>query len=116
MLLVGVGGFATLLPELATLLSQGSKYGGKYSPPADKQFLIVCGNITYASVSNFIYDFYHPAREDVNAEIVFLNKNEPDLEFEGLLKQEKTRVTYFTVFKHQNIAFTATNIFVRAQC
>ena len=104
------------MPELATLLSQGSKYGGKYSPPADKQFLIVCGNITYASVSNFIYDFYHPAREDVNAEIVFLNKNEPDLEFEGLLKQEKTRVTYFTVFKHQNNAFTATNIFVRAQC
>ena len=104
------------MPELATLLSQGSKYGGKYSPPADKQFLIVCGNITYASVSNFIYDFYHPAREDVNAEIVFLNKNEPDLEFEGLLKQEKTRVTYFTVFKHQNNALKATNIFVRAQC
>ena len=36
-------------------------------------------------------------REDVNCEVVFLNKNEPDLEFEGLLKREKTRVTYFQV-------------------
>jgi hypothetical protein len=31
----------------------------------------------------------------VNCEVVFLNKNEPDLEFEGLLKREKTRVAYF---------------------
>jgi hypothetical protein len=36
-------------------------------------------------------------REDVNCEVVFLNKNEPDLEFEGLLKREKTRVAYFQV-------------------
>ena len=47
------------------------------------------------SVSNFLSDFYSPAREDVNAEVVFLNKNEPDLEFDGLLKREKTRVRYF---------------------
>ena len=31
----------------------------------------------------------------MNCEVVFLNKNEPDLEFEGLLKREKTRVAYF---------------------
>ena len=62
-----------------------------------KQFIIVCGNITYSSVSGFLADFFHPAREDVNCEVVFLNKMEPDLEFEGLLKREKTRVTYFQV-------------------
>ena len=28
-------------------------------------------------------------------EVVFLNKGEPDLEFEGLLKREHTRVQYF---------------------
>ena len=28
--LVGVGGFAAMVPELATLLSSGSKYGGRY--------------------------------------------------------------------------------------
>ena len=46
---------------------------------------------------NFLDDFYNPAREDVNAEVVFLNKKEPDLEFDGLLKREKTKVKYFTV-------------------
>ena len=57
----------------------------------------MCGNVTYSSVSGFLADFFHPAREDVNCEVVFLNKLEPDLEFEGLLKREKTRVTYFQV-------------------
>ena len=28
--LVGVGGFAAMVPELATLLASGSKYGGQY--------------------------------------------------------------------------------------
>ena len=57
----------------------------------------MCGNITFVSVCNFLDDFYNPAREDVNAEVVFLNKKEPDLEFDGLLKREKTKVKYFTV-------------------
>ena len=29
--------------------------------------------------------------------MIILNKNEPDLEFEGLLKREKIRVKYFQV-------------------
>ena len=92
-----MGGFAAMVPELATLLGSGGKYGGRYKVPDDKQFVLVCGNITFVSVSNFLDDFYNPAREDVNAEVVFLNKNEPDLEFDGLLKREKTKVKYFTV-------------------
>ena len=50
-------------------------------------------------MNGFLSDFFHPAREDVNCEVgkpeelylilfiilqvVFLNKSEPDLEFEG---------------------------------
>ena len=37
----------------------------------------------------------HPGRDDVDVEVLFLNKNDPDLEFEGLLKREHTRVQYF---------------------
>ena len=62
----------------------------------------MCGNITFVSVCNFLDDFYNPAREDVNAEVVFLNKKEPDLEFDGLLKREKTKVKYFTVREYSS--------------
>ena len=62
-----------------------------------KQFIILCGNITYVTVSNFLDDFFHPAREDVNCEVLILNKMSPDLEFEGLLKRRKTQVQYFQV-------------------
>ena len=57
--------------------------------------MLVCGNINYESVQTFLADFFHPARDDVDVEVIFLNKEEPNLEFEGLLKRESTRVQYF---------------------
>ena len=59
--------------------------------------MVVCGNITMSSVTSFLEDFFHSSREDVNAEVVFLNKMTPGLELEGLLKRERTRVQYFQV-------------------
>ena len=64
---------------------------------SQKQFIILCGNITYVTVSNFLDDFFHPAREDVNCEVVIINKMSPDLEFEGLLKRMRTKVQFFQV-------------------
>ena len=64
---------------------------------SQKQFIILCGNITYVTVTNFLDDFFHPAREDVNCEVLILNKMSPDLELEGLLKRRKTQVQYFQV-------------------
>ena len=50
-----------------------SKRNGLSSDPSQvnnqKQFVVVCGNINYGSITNFLYDFYHPAREDVNCEV-----------------------------------------------
>ncbi|TRY80926.1 hypothetical protein TCAL_08819 [Tigriopus californicus] len=40
-------------------------------------------------------DFLHEDREDVDVEVVFLHRADPDLEFEGLLKRQHTRVKYF---------------------
>ena len=97
--------------------------------------IVVCGHITYESVSHFLKDFLHEDREDVDVEVVFLHRSvshffclrilfnfylkqfsflkknrffssgsilrmnfsraEPDLEFEGLLKRQHTRVKYF---------------------
>ena len=39
--------------------------------------------------------------------VIILNKNEPDLEFEGLLKREKIRVKYFQVTYGTGISFLA---------
>ena len=36
--------------------------------------VVVCGHITYESVLNFLKDFLHKDREDVDVEIVFLHK------------------------------------------
>ena len=82
---------------------------------SQRQFVIVCGNINYDSVDGFLKDFFHPARDDSNCEVVFLNKTEPDLMFEGLLKRERTRVSYFKVNLEMN-RFRYIEIFIRAQC
>ena len=82
------------LSHSQTTLSTTDRYAGNYKPDG-RQFIVVCGNINYESVGTFLADFFHPARDDVDVEVVFLNKAEPDLEFEGLLKREHTRVQYF---------------------
>ena len=43
----------------------------------------------------FLKDFLHEDRDDVDVDVVFLHRAEPDLEFEGLLKRQHTRVKYF---------------------
>ena len=101
--------FAGVLPEILELLGQRSKWMGSYTAVKGKRWatissraynysprhIVVCGNITFESVSVFLKDFLHEDRDDVDVEVVFLHRAEPDLEFEGLLKKQHTRVKYF---------------------
>jgi len=94
-LCIAIASFANFVPEIVELLGNRPKYAGSYKVNSQRQFIVVCGNINFDSVHGFLKDFFHPARDDTNCEVVFLNKSEPDLMFEGLLKRERTRVTYF---------------------
>lgn len=94
-LCIAIASFANFVPEIVELLGNRPKYAGSYKVNSQRQFIVVCGNINFDSVHGFLKDFFHPARDDTNCEVVFLNKTEPDLMFEGLLKRERTRVTYF---------------------
>uniref|UniRef100_A0A8C1KVP5 Calcium-activated potassium channel subunit alpha-1 n=1 Tax=Cyprinus carpio TaxID=7962 RepID=A0A8C1KVP5_CYPCA len=55
----------------------------------------VCGHITLESVSNFLKDFLHKDRDDVNVEIVFLHNISPNLELEALFKRHFTQVEFY---------------------
>lgn len=57
--------------------------------------IVVCGHINFESVSNFLKDFLHEDREDVDVEVVFLHRKPPDLELEGLIKRHFTTVEFF---------------------
>ncbi|XP_042209865.1 calcium-activated potassium channel slowpoke-like isoform X6 [Homarus americanus] len=94
-LLVGLALFASSIPEIIELAGNRSKYSGEYKREHGKRHIVVCGHITYESVSHFLKDFLHEDREDVDVEVVFLHRNEPDLEFEGLLKRNSTCVEFF---------------------
>ncbi|XP_071748452.1 calcium-activated potassium channel slowpoke isoform X44 [Lepeophtheirus salmonis] len=87
--------FASCIPEIIDLIGTRPKYGGTYKSERGRRHIVVCGHITYESVSHFLKDFLHEDREDVDVEVVFLHRAEPDLEFEGLLKRQHTRVKYF---------------------
>ena len=60
---------------------------------------MVCGHITYESVSHFLKDFLHEDREDVDVEVVFLHRSDndprnikenPDLPIIIIIKKEKS--------------------------
>ncbi|EGI61016.1 Calcium-activated potassium channel slowpoke, partial [Acromyrmex echinatior] len=94
-LLVGLAVFASWIPEITELAANRSKYGGQYSRERGRRHIVVCGHITYESVSHFLKDFLHEDREDVDVEVVFLHRKPPDLELEGLFKRHFTTVEFF---------------------
>ncbi|XP_031618241.1 calcium-activated potassium channel slowpoke isoform X44 [Contarinia nasturtii] len=94
-LLVGLAMFASSIPEIIELVGSGSKYSGELKREHGKRHIVVCGHITYESVSHFLKDFLHEDREDVDVEVVFLHRKPPDLELEGLFKRHFTTVEFF---------------------
>lgn len=66
--------FASYVPEIADLIGNRQKYGGEYKGEHGKRHIVVCGYITYESVSHFLQDFLHEDREDVDVEVVFLHR------------------------------------------
>merc|ERR1719232_2372756 len=94
-LLVGLALFAGSIPEIISIFKSFPKYNGSYVSNSGKRHVVVCGHITYESVSHFLKDFLHEDREDVDVEVVFLHRAEPDLELEGLLKRQHTKIKYF---------------------
>ncbi|XP_021920883.1 calcium-activated potassium channel slowpoke isoform X9 [Zootermopsis nevadensis] len=94
-LLVGLAVFASWIPEITELAGNRCKYGGQYKRERGRRHIVVCGHITYESVSHFLKDFLHEDREDVDVEVVFLHRKPPDLELEGLFKRHFTTVEFF---------------------
>uniref|UniRef100_T1IXK2 BK channel n=1 Tax=Strigamia maritima TaxID=126957 RepID=T1IXK2_STRMM len=85
-------GFAPLMDPLSCLGYVCQLY------PRDHRLdwhIVVCGHITYESVSHFLKDFLHEDREDVDVEVIFLHRKPPDLELEGLFKRHFTTVEFF---------------------
>ncbi|CAH2241844.1 jg16233 [Pararge aegeria aegeria] len=83
------------IPEIIDLIGTRPKYGGTLKNERGRRHIVVCGHITYESVSHFLKDFLHEDREDVDVEVVFLHRKPPDLELEGLFKRHFTTVEFF---------------------
>ncbi|XP_041124289.1 calcium-activated potassium channel subunit alpha-1-like isoform X13 [Polyodon spathula] len=94
-ILGGLAMFASYVPEIIELIGNRKKYGGSYSAVNGRKHIVVCGHITLESVSNFLKDFLHKDRDDVNVEIVFLHNISPNLELEALFKRHFTQVEFF---------------------
>nr|XP_057914624.1 calcium-activated potassium channel subunit alpha-1a isoform X35 [Doryrhamphus excisus]XP_057914694.1 calcium-activated potassium channel subunit alpha-1a isoform X35 [Doryrhamphus excisus] len=94
-ILGGLAMFARYVPEIAALILNRKKYGGRYNSTRGRKHIVVCGHITLESVSNFLKDFLHKDRDDVNVEIVFLHNISPNLELEALFKRHFTQVEFY---------------------
>uniref|UniRef100_A0A8B9K1X4 Calcium-activated potassium channel subunit alpha-1 n=1 Tax=Astyanax mexicanus TaxID=7994 RepID=A0A8B9K1X4_ASTMX len=94
-ILGGLAMFARYVPEIAALILNRKKYRGSYNSTRGRKHIVVCGHITLESVSNFLKDFLHKDRDDVNVEIVFLHNISPNLELEALFKRHFTQVEFY---------------------
>lgn len=105
-ILIGLAMFAGSVPEIMELISNRRKYGGAYTSVSGRKHIVVCGHITFDSVSCFLKDFLHKDRDDVNVEVLFLHSIPPNLELEALFKRHFTQVEFFegTVLNSNDLA------------
>ena len=85
--------FASYVPEIAELVGNRPKYAGDYKNERGKKLvtlssvrssvsivlrlyrhIVVCGFITFESVNNFLCDFLHEDRDDVDVQVVLLHR------------------------------------------
>ena len=58
--------------------------------------IVLCGHITYESVSNFMADFLHKDREDVDVELVIMNRYKTSVTQFILLAKDTVFVSHLT--------------------
>ncbi|PAA75156.1 hypothetical protein BOX15_Mlig030539g2, partial [Macrostomum lignano] len=95
-IMFALGIFASFIPEIAEIITSRSPYAGSYKKEHGRKHVIVCGAVTFDSIESFLSDFLHEDRHETDVEVVCINKKEPNLEFQGLLKRNFGRVVYFT--------------------
>ncbi|ESO12525.1 hypothetical protein HELRODRAFT_63354, partial [Helobdella robusta] len=93
-LLGGLAMFASFVPEIAEILSERSRYREPYKKERCRRHVVLCGHITSDSVNSFISDFLHSEREEVDVDVVIMNRKEPDFELQRILKKYYVQVFY----------------------
>lgn len=94
-ILGGLAIFANSIPEIIEIIGNRNQYGGVFKKETSKQHIILCGHITYQSVSNFLADFLHKDREDVDVQIVILDTVKPNIELQSVLKRNLNQVQFY---------------------
>lgn len=93
-ILCGLALFANSIPEIAEILGSRNPWSGDYTKDHGKHHVVVCGHITVESISSFLADFLHEDRENVEADIVILDPQSPDLEMQAMLKRHYPQVSF----------------------
>ncbi|CAL8092971.1 unnamed protein product [Calicophoron daubneyi] len=86
----------THMSELYDLFRCTKQYTGSFNTEYHPRHVVVCGSISYDSVSIFLDAFVNAdlGRYDKNIMVVFLSENDPDLRMKALLRRESTNATF----------------------
>ncbi|XP_062400124.1 calcium-activated potassium channel subunit alpha-1-like [Sardina pilchardus] len=91
---IGLGMFATFVPEVVEIVINRERFGGRYKDEG-RLHVVVCGHITLASVSAFMREFLHEDRGDVNIRVIFLGNFCPDQQLEAFFNRWFMHVAFF---------------------
>ncbi|GAU91314.1 hypothetical protein RvY_03591 [Ramazzottius varieornatus] len=87
--------FAACVPEMFRLFQNRQRYKDDYKDSYGNRHVVVAGDISTSAMDWFLNSFYSVERENNrNLHVVFVNRTDPDLEMEALLKRNITRVAY----------------------
>ncbi|XP_048590244.1 calcium-activated potassium channel subunit alpha-1 isoform X4 [Nematostella vectensis] len=92
---IGLGIFATHIPYFMEYFASHTPYHATYKIAEGRKHIVICGHITQDTVDNFLRDFLHEDRSNINTNVVILGRTFPDPELERIIKKNFVHVSYF---------------------
>ncbi|XP_055333001.1 calcium-activated potassium channel subunit alpha-1-like [Paramacrobiotus metropolitanus] len=83
------------LPDIVDLMETPRKYNGDHRNKLNQRHIVVCGDVTFASIVSLFDELFHPDRNVRNLKIVCLGVAEPDLHYAQFLKTNSLNISYF---------------------
>ena len=95
-IILGLAFFAAILPTIVDVASglYSKRQFRKFDTTRVPQHIIVCGHITAFSAEEFLLDFLHPDRGDMQTHVLFLHPEHPDPDLKSVIRSHYTRVQY----------------------
>lgn len=86
--------FGSLIPELGKAVASRDKYRNGYKRSYNRRHVVICGGITFETISTVVRNFIHKDAAVQDVDIVIVDKDKPSSELQAFFRRHFNDVTF----------------------